>query len=352
MLRVATTVGRMGCVQWVARALAGMSLLAVSGCVAVGALSRGKTAEKRGEYYEAYAIYAAAARQSPANRSVARAMARVAPHAAQHWKRTAHAFEAQDAFDQAWRYYMRALLIDPADAAALTAIEQIGLQHPETAEAARMAWLRGGERSLQVGRVSILIQEEAAGSSDSPAELESDASLSATPEQAGPAESSSYVGSVAETTVSRKDRRRPRRAALCDGLSVEVSDADRFRGADLSIYRGDRRVLRARHLKPGEEASVAGRSGSQYRLRVLSIEHATETVRVRLFPIAAPPPQNGEHTGAARVTPVVRPAAEAAPGGMNRGGPTGHAGFAAAAPSGLDHGPAAWLAAAAPTPLR
>lgn len=280
---------RTGCASWAARAAAVAGLLAASGCATSGALGRGKAAEQKGEYYQAYAIYAAAARQSPSNRALARAMARVAPETVKYWNRAGGAFESQGDVDRAWRCHMRALLVDPADSTALAAIERIGRQHPDTAEAARVAWLRHGERSLQVGRVPTYRLEEAAGNADSPADLEPDTRPFPTTAEVEEAADSLPAGCVAEATVSREDRRHPRRAFLYDGLSVEVRDTDRHPQADLSVYLGDRRVLKARNLKPGEAASVTGRSGSRYAVRVLSIEHATETVKVGLFSDTDPP---------------------------------------------------------------
>lgn len=265
-------------------------MLAASGCATSGAVSRGKKAEQKGDYYHAYAIYAAAARHSPTSRAAARAMARVAPRAVDYWNRAGSAFESQGDFDRAWRCHVRALLIDPADATALAAIEEIARQRPDTATAARIAWQRYGERSLQVGRVPTLATGESVDGSDSAAVLEPDAGPFLTPAEVELAQRSLPEGCLTEATVSRKDKRYRRRAFLYDGLSVEVRDTDGHPRADLNVYLGEQRVLKARNAKPGEDASVIGRSGSRYVLRVLSIEHATDTVQVGLFPDAESTP--------------------------------------------------------------
>jgi len=289
VLEVVKVANRTGCASWAAHAAVVAVLLAANGCATSGALGRGRTAEQKGDYHQAYAIYAAATRQSPSNRALARAMARVAPQTVQYWNRAGGAFESQGDVDRAWRCYMRALLVNPGDPTALAGIERIGEQHPDTAEAARVAWMRHGERSLQVGRVPTLSRADAAGNADSPAELGPDTRPFPTPAEVEEAERSRPPGCVAEATVSRKDRRHRPRAFLYDGLSVEVRDTDRRPRADLNVYLGERRMLKARNLKPGEDAGVTGRSGSRYAVRVLSVEHATETVRVGLFSVTDPP---------------------------------------------------------------
>ncbi|UCG16876.1 MAG: hypothetical protein JSV19_02340 [Phycisphaerales bacterium] len=338
--RVCERLFRAWCVGPVALAIAG------GGCVSPAVLSQAERAEASGDYHQAYVIYCAAARANPNSGKVRSALDRVAPLAAQGWVGAARDFEQRGQYDLAWQCYIRSLLIRPSDSAALAGIQKLEREHADRVAASKNAWQRYGERSLQTvgvdwkrlaGAQRPAGDDEpestaeagpgrpdhaaAAATEDEPAAPRADARLPAAPAPAAadarptapapgkpavktkPAavETAAAAALEADTSaqgkdgflttaiVSREDERFSDVAMLLDGVRVRVLDTDPGPDADVSIYRGRRRVHKIRNWRVGESVGITGASGRAYEIRLISIFDATESIRVGIRSIPIQP---------------------------------------------------------------
>lgn len=80
-------------------------------------------------------------------------------------------------------------------------------------------------------------------------------------------------------TLSKKDRRFPKKAEVLDGLTIEVRDTDDDPDADYYVYHGRKRIAKCKGVKIGEPRSVVGRSGRRYEVVLLSILDKRGTIR-------------------------------------------------------------------------
>ncbi len=86
-------------------------------------------------------------------------------------------------------------------------------------------------------------------------------------------------------TLSKEDRRFPRKAALLDGLTAEVRDTDDDPDADFNVYLAGKRIAKRKGIEIGEATVVPGRSGRVYRLVLLDVTHERHTIRLGVEPI-------------------------------------------------------------------
>jgi hypothetical protein len=87
-------------------------------------------------------------------------------------------------------------------------------------------------------------------------------------------------------TLSKKDRRYPRKVEVIDGLTVEVRDTDDDPDADYNVYLAGKRIGKYKGVKIGEPRPVAGRSGRMYEIVILSIIDSRRTIRFGIRPLA------------------------------------------------------------------
>jgi hypothetical protein len=85
-------------------------------------------------------------------------------------------------------------------------------------------------------------------------------------------------------TLSKKDRRFPKKVEVIDGLVIEVRDTDDDPDADFYVYRGGKRVAKYKGIELGEPCRVVGRSGRSYDVVLLSILNARHTIRFGIRP--------------------------------------------------------------------
>ncbi len=91
---------------------------------------------------------------------------------------------------------------------------------------------------------------------------------------------------VAIRTLSKKDRRFPKKVRTVDGLTVELRDTDDDPDADFYVYLGDRRVAKYKGVSIGRPCPVVGQSGKIYEVVVLSIVDSRRTIRFGIRPAA------------------------------------------------------------------
>jgi len=80
-------------------------------------------------------------------------------------------------------------------------------------------------------------------------------------------------------SLSKKDRRFPKKAEVLDGLTIEVRDTDDDPDADYYVYHGRKRIAKCKGVKIGEPRIVVGRSGRRYEVVLLSILDKRGTIR-------------------------------------------------------------------------
>ncbi len=126
-----------------------LAALSIGGCAGGGSAYRlGLEAEREGHAHVAYDRYLEAARTSPDNAQIASAMRRVAPTAATYWTAQARIAHSQGRHADAWKAGMRALDIRPDQEEALHLVQALEREHPQDINAARVAWLKRGVRTL------------------------------------------------------------------------------------------------------------------------------------------------------------------------------------------------------------
>ena len=81
-------------------------------------------------------------------------------------------------------------------------------------------------------------------------------------------------------TLSKKDRRFPKKVELLDGLVIEVRDTDDDPDADFNIYLHGKRIAKCKGVKPRERRGVFGRSGRRYEVVLLEINDRRQTIRI------------------------------------------------------------------------
>ncbi|MBN1341064.1 MAG: hypothetical protein JXQ73_00185 [Phycisphaerae bacterium] len=91
-------------------------------------------------------------------------------------------------------------------------------------------------------------------------------------------------------TLSKKDRRFPRKAEIIDGLIVEIRDTDDDPDADFYVYIGSKRIAKHKGVRIGEARQVPGRSGRAYDLVLLAVIDSQQTIRLGVRP-ASPAPR-------------------------------------------------------------
>jgi hypothetical protein len=294
----------------------------------------------RGDYYEAYQVYRHIAQSRPSNRTARKGLARTAPLAAAYWRDVAHLYERRDEISQAWRCYMVALLIDPADPFARVSIRELEAEAPGELALIRNAWQRYGLRALRVD-AKPLPNEMAEQLDAATATHQDDADVEPTdtegPTAAAPAGSDAKAGHAAALTarpsddrsasatttvtaeaypppsepdesqtiqknevaaipppskglpeapflttaiISCEDLRFGHTVELVDTIRVRLLDTDDDPDADLAIYRGKRRLRKDKNRRIGDVMFVVGQSGQRYALEILSIYDETETIRI------------------------------------------------------------------------
>jgi len=118
--------------------------------------------------------------------------------------------------------------------------------------------------------------EDARSGADKTAAVQGGAAIGPTPQVAARAPQ----GFLSLRTLSKKDKRFPKEAALIDGIVVKLKGTDDDPEADLDLYDGKKRIKKLRGLKIGASQVFPGHSGIDYRLIVLAIHDKTQTVRV------------------------------------------------------------------------
>ena len=88
------------------------------------------------------------------------------------------------------------------------------------------------------------------------------------------------VSYLATVTVSREDRRYPRRAETVDGIFIKVKDTDPEPDADVDIYLDRKRIRRIDNWCVGQSVTLVGRSGKRYDVVLRDITDSSETIRV------------------------------------------------------------------------
>ncbi len=279
----------------------------IGGCAGGKEFQTGWQAERRKQFHVAYEYYCKAAEKSPSNRVISGAIARVAAKAARHWEDQAHAAVKAGRYDEAWRFFMRALEIRPDHPSAAHLIRQLEREHPQEVTVAKHEWLRGvpasiarAEQPAEPAAPSSNAQPPAtqptppteplayAGPDKRAPELPRRPSTGpgapshprqAAPTGPGPASRPARAFIVVHT-ISRDDHRYQKIIEAIDGLFVKVKDTDpRPLDADLEVYLGTKQISKFKDLQVGNVRVVTGRSGRWYKLVVLKILDDKETVQ-------------------------------------------------------------------------
>lgn len=81
-------------------------------------------------------------------------------------------------------------------------------------------------------------------------------------------------------TLSKKDKRFPDELPLIDGVTVKLKGTDDDPKASFDLYDGKNRIKKCRGMRLGAAEVFRGRSGTAFRLSLLSIYDKTRTIRV------------------------------------------------------------------------
>ncbi|MCP4250302.1 MAG: hypothetical protein GY778_24935 [bacterium] len=297
-------------VWWAVPALVA-ALTLLGGCATGRLLRQGRQAERAGRAHVAYDYYCQAAERRPSNGGIAAKMARVAPAAARYWADRARAAERAGDYDTAWKLLMRSLSIRPDRETVARSIRRLQRAHPEATAEARRAYLVQGPSVLaKVQPPSPSRREEdrppieVVARADSTTPIPHDAEAEPPPAEAAPKPPAtadeprrptprptvSHDGDKPRRpflftgTISREDRRYPRKSPSVDGIFIKVLDTDPEPDADMELYVGRRRVAKLKDWQPGWRARVKGRSGRYYEIVITKIEDRRETVHFGVRP--------------------------------------------------------------------
>ena len=279
-----------------------------AGCTTALRLREGRRAERAGDYPRAYVFYCRVAQERPSSRSVAAAIARVSPGAARYWKdRAVAATEAGDV-ERAWQCYMRALTIRPDDRDAADQIRSLERDHGDELAAIRHQYLTRGLVALASAGAPPRTRRHDTSAPEAVLARANDATPQlpgpgnppqpsaagpgkpgdgapgpspATDSEAAPPGTHEYLFTG---TVSRDDRRFPKKRPTIDGLVVKLRDTDPGPDADLDAYLGRKRIARGKDLRVGDALPAWGHSGRNYEIVLLAIIDSTETVRFAIRP--------------------------------------------------------------------
>jgi tetratricopeptide (TPR) repeat protein len=286
---------------------AALALVLVSeGCGGTRFYRAGREAEKKGDSATAYKEYCRAAERYRSNEIVENGLARVRPAVAAQAERAGLAAMDEGRYDDAWRSFMRALDIQPDHANAAQLIRQVERDHPEQIASAKSDWMSRGSAAL-----SPPPQQELAMASPPPPRPRERATPSATPlrettladssesadaepekiettaEPVRPRQFDRRPVAPAETqvflsihTLSLKDRRYARLALAADGVGIKLTDTESDDEVDLDLFNGKKRIQKVRDLELGRSQTFRGKSGTLYRLTLLSVHHKSHTVRL------------------------------------------------------------------------
>ncbi|HKQ46756.1 MAG TPA: hypothetical protein VJZ71_01660 [Phycisphaerae bacterium] len=286
---------------------AALALVLVSeGCGGTRFYRAGREAEKKGDWATAYKEYCRAAERYRSNGIVADGLARVRPAAAAQAERAGLAAMDAGRFDDAWRLFMRALDIQPDHANAAQLIRQIECDHPGQIALAKNEWLARGPAALSSPPQQVLamapasppspreraapsatptrdtmLADSAPSADDEPTKTET----TAAPVRPRPIDSEPIAPAETQVflsvhTLSLKDRRYARLALAADGIGVRLKDTDGDGEVDLDLFDGRKRIQKVRDLELGRSQTFRGKSGTLYRLTLISVTHKSHTVRL------------------------------------------------------------------------
>lgn len=271
--------------------------LATGGCGGTRFYRSGRAAEKKGDSATAYKEYCLAAERYRSNEIVVNGLARVRPAVAAQAERTGLAAMDDGRYDDAWRCFMRALDIQPDHATAAQLVRQLENDHSGEIASAKRDWIKRGSASLSVPEQAMLAMETTAPrkkslretiSADVPKESDSEINPSQRPPpqpkrpQPADLEPNAPTESAFTSihTLSLKDRRYTRLALAADGIGVRLKDTEGDGEADLDLFDGKKVIQKVRDLERGRSQTFRGKSGTLYRLTLLSVHHKSRTVRL------------------------------------------------------------------------
>lgn len=285
---------------------AALALVLVSeGCGGTRFYRAGRAAEKKEDWATAYKEYCRAAERYRSNGIVANGLARVRPAAAAQAERAGLTAMDEGRYDDAWRSFMRALDIQPDHANAAQLVRQVECDHSEQIASARNDWLARGsatlssppQQALAMAPASPRSRRERAASpatparettladsspsaDDEPGETDTTAApVRPRPFESGPVAPAETQVFLSVHTLSLKDRRYAR-LALADGIGVRLKDTEGDGEADLDLFDGKKRIMKVRDLELGRSQTFRGKSGTLYRLTLISVTHTSRTVRL------------------------------------------------------------------------
>jgi tetratricopeptide (TPR) repeat protein len=311
--------------------IAAWGLVALTGCATTPDARQAWNAEKAGEYALAYERYCAAAEDRPGNAQIAAAIRRVAPLAARHWEQNAHTALDRGESIRAWRMFMRVLEIQPDHPSAAQLVRRIERDHPAETRLARAEWMQSNRRSQiasaepnqeanpaspEKPRTQRDVKPEPSTDTSKERRTEPPVAVAVAPPepvaepplreapvmaktppvQTNPTpqpirrdgvrhrilketDHGTESDYLARRIISRDDDRYEKKVYVIDGITIKLDDTDDDPlEADLDVYIDDERVAKHRHLPVGAAVRVVGRSGTAYRLVVLTIRDRTETV--------------------------------------------------------------------------
>lgn len=304
-------------------ALASLLVIGTGGCVKGKAFSEGRSAELRGDAGRAYDNYCRAAASHQTHPSIADSIERTAPAAAAEAERAA--ITAMDAghYDEAWRMWMRALEIRPADHEAIEMIKKIERDHPTEIACVKADWQARGHVTLALApavkppvaaarkpRESAAEDDQSAFAAAEPTDDDLERNVaprfdksdrpvppetqSRSDDPAKSTASNRRVVTAAPTptpqyvvvfTVSRRDRRYPRVHLAIDEVNVRIEDTEDDPEVDLDLLIGKKRIKKIRDMESGATQTFRGASGAMYRLTVLGIHHKSHTARIGIRPM-------------------------------------------------------------------
>ncbi len=282
----------------------------------------GKTAEQKGDSAAAYDYYCRAGAKQRSG-AVAGGLARTRADAAAQSERAGLAAMDQGRYDNAWRWFMRTLEIQPDHPTAAQLVRKLENEHSSEVAAARQEWLMHGAlalgpsmreeiaaaessplpapqkqpysevisslASVPPARIPappprIEAKESATHKKEAPKVPESAANppMESLPRQSdsrpiSPAGPGDYL---AVHTLSLKDRRYPRMVIAVDGIGVKLKDTDSDGEVDMDLFDGTKRVQKVRDLELGRSQTFRGKSGELYRLTLIGVHHKSETVKI------------------------------------------------------------------------
>lgn len=261
-----------------------LGALLAGGCARGPEIKQARLAEKQGQWHVAYEHYCLAGKRRPGRGAIADKLREAAPGAAKYWQARAEDAMADGDYPRAWQLYMKALTIRPDHPTLPETIRRLERHHPTTLTNVRAAYLLGKPLvPAPAPKDAPPPRDRVAAKATTRPESGTPTAAPATMVRRTPLRPSATTRDfLLVLTLSRKDARYPRRAALVDGLSVKLDDTDDDPDpdADLRIYLNGARIRKCKDWRIDEPHPIGGRSGMQYELVVLGIRHETATIQL------------------------------------------------------------------------